>query len=59
VALATSQHVPTSGATPTGVPAPRTTYYNEWRGANDEHPDSITAVELFGTWRAALAAAGL
>jgi hypothetical protein len=37
----------------------RPPFYNEWRGASDEHPDPSTAVELFGTWRAALAAAGL
>jgi hypothetical protein len=37
----------------------RPPYYNEWRGASDEHPDPSTAVERFGSWRAALAAAGL
>jgi phage protein D len=28
-------------------------------GASDEHPDPSTAVDRFGSWRAALAAAGL
>jgi hypothetical protein len=37
----------------------RPPFYNEWRGASDEHPDSSTAVELFSGWLAALAAAGL
>jgi hypothetical protein len=37
----------------------RPPHYAEWRGASDEHPDVNTAVDLFGTWRAAPAAAGL
>jgi hypothetical protein len=37
----------------------RPPFYGEWQGATDQTPDTSTAVAMFGTWRAALGAAGL